>query len=107
MSIVIAVTASLLALLFFALFHLNSRLNRNLSVYVLYLLISEEFRNNHAEKLRKFIRSLKGPVPMNDYLACTHAVQKMAANIGQPASLVGIIDGIQQTKEEEQGNGRP
>ncbi len=104
MTIVIAVATSLLAVLFFALFHLNTRLNRNLSIYVLYLLISDEFRANHAHKLRKFISSLKGPAPMDDYLACTHAVQTMSANIGRPESLVGIIDGIQQTKEEELGS---
>ena len=66
MSTVIAVTASLLAILFFALFHPNTRLNRNLSTYVLYLLISDEFRANHAQKLRKFISSLKGRAPMDD-----------------------------------------
>jgi hypothetical protein len=94
----LAVISILAALNFWALYILSLRINRDLTSYVLFLLLSDDLRTRHRASFYEFIRDLKGAGAMDDYMSCRRAVERMAKATGKTEPLLGISAGIQEVK---------
>jgi hypothetical protein len=95
---IVAIIAALLAINFFCLYILGLVLNRGLTSYILFLLLSDTFRSKQIASFTQHIRDLKGATPGDEHTSCRRAVEKMARSLDKTKPWIGLTAGIQEAK---------
>ena len=95
---IFAAIAALLAINFFCLYVLGLLMNRGLTSYILFLLLSDSFRSKQIASFAQYVRDLKGATAADDHTSCRRAVEKMAKSLDRTKPWIGLTAGIQEAK---------
>ena len=95
---IVAIVAALLAINFFCLYILSLLMNRGLTSYILFLLLSDTFRSRQIASFAQYVRDRKGATAADDHTSCRRAVEKMAKSLDRTKPWVGLTAGIQDAK---------
>jgi cobalamin biosynthesis protein CobD/CbiB len=87
----IAILGLCAAIVSFALYHMNARMNMNLSAYTLFLLLSEHSMEDHARKIHDFVKALDESDAVNSVVLAQRAVQRMADDMSRGLTRGGFI----------------
>jgi hypothetical protein len=90
----------------FALYHMNARMNMDLSAYTLFLLLFDNAVEDHARKIHDYIKALEEPDAVNSVVLAQRAVQRMAEDMTRGLTRGGFTIALAARIREIRGQQR-
>ena len=104
MSIIIALFGLLAAITCYGLYHINARMNTDLTAYTLFLLLSGDGVGDHQRKIVEFVRALDEPDAVTAVVRTKFAVQRMADEMARGLTRGGLTLGLTARIRELRGD---